>query len=111
LDHQLLINLLCPSILSLPNLWQPKIEPPSFGLLLTYKWWSIATCIRRSIHNWRTRWGMLFLNMGGTITYVLSQFHLRRFTIARRICISYFLDLCAVNVCVHLCYGETGCNT
>jgi hypothetical protein len=103
--------LLCPSILSLPNHWRPKIEPPSFDLLLTYKWWSIVTCIRRFIHSWRTRRGILFLNMGGTITCVLAQFHLRRFTIARMICISSFLDLCSVNGCVHLCYGETECNT
>jgi hypothetical protein len=81
--------------------------PSIYGLL--FSGWNIATYLRRSIHGWRMQRGILFSNMGDSITCVLTQFHLTRSTIALLI-LFIFLGLCTLNGCVHLSYAEAGCN-
>jgi hypothetical protein len=50
---------------------------------LRCKRWRIATSLRRSVHGWRTRRGILFSYMDDSIIYGLGpHLHLRRLTVA-----------------------------
>jgi hypothetical protein len=48
-----------------------------------YNGWSTATCLRRFIHGWRLRRGIIFPNMVGCIISRLDHHHLRRFAISQ----------------------------
>jgi hypothetical protein len=69
----------------------------------------IATSIRRSVHDWKLRQGILFPNMDGRIAYG-SVPPVRRFYIYFMLCnLVFTLSVGTFLGCVHPSYAETGC--
>jgi hypothetical protein len=74
--------------------------------------WRIATYLRRSVHDWRTRRGILFPYMGGCIIYGL-ELHLPLeaiYTYSLRCIFPFLFRLRLIGGYVHLSYAEAGCN-
>jgi hypothetical protein len=69
----------------------------------------IATSIRRSVHDWKLRRGVLFPNMDGRITY-RSVLPVRRYYIYIMLC--NLVSTLSVGIflgCMHPSYAEAGC--
>jgi hypothetical protein len=82
-----------------------------------FRGWRIATYLRRSVHSWRLRRGILFRYMSGRIVYgLVHHLHHRRSTIAHEVMIDMyftFIIYCYLRLlddCVHLSYAEVECN-
>jgi hypothetical protein len=79
-----------------------------------YNAWRIETCLRRCVHDWRLRRGILLTSMGGSMILGLAPLRFRRYT--NSTCFFVFrlfiFCLCVRNLfgCVHLGYAEAGCN-
>ena len=55
-----------------------------------YNTWRIETCLRRCVHNWRLRRGVLLPSMGGNMILGLTPLRFRRYTDSSCFCISPF---------------------
>ena len=71
--------------------------------------WRTATSLRRCVHVWKLRRGILFPNMDGRIAYG-SVPPVRRFYIYFMLCnLVFTLSVGTFLGCVHPSYAETGC--
>ena len=77
-----------------------------------YSEWRIETCLRRCVHDWRLRRGILLPNMGGSMILGLGLLPFKCYPnihlcISPSFILAYRDDFVG---CVHLSYAEAGCN-